>query len=349
MMMHLCNISPNATAVCITFVPLPCLVFQVGAKVDLSPFESKITPLMLALALRSPNSLIQSLLQSGADPHLVDAAGATVLHLAARERNAWAIKWLIAENVDLEAPTPVGVDSVPKTAFHYLLDNCGRTFKLNDAGWGRCLEFLRSMQILALAGAQLIANSTNNKMTQKELIGYLNWFVSRSKGLSNIPCNGSDELQTISREIRDIVHVLTDILRHPLPLTHICRNQIRRLLGRDFHRKLHHLHVPIRLQDYLMVYRESDILMWVSMWNICKMNLNPERVHRLLLKCDRFCLNIRHLKDWSFHLWIFLANFLMVKMTFSYEKCNHEWYGPLTNQEHNLGDVSVWASFTFMD
>ena len=259
---------------------------------------------MLALGSMSPNSLIQSLLQSGADPHLVDGSGRTVLHWAVRERNVWAIKWLIRENVDLEALAPVKVDSVPKTAFHFLLDGCGETFQWNDAGWSRCLEFLRPMQVLALAGAQLVPNSTNSRRTQKPIIGYLNWFASRSAGLSNAPCNGTDKLQTISREIRDIVHVLTDMLSHPLPLTHICRIQIRRLSGRDFRRKLHHLHIPTILQDYLMIYKESDILLWFSMWNICKMNLNPEPVHLLLLKCDRLCLNIRHLKDWSFNLWI---------------------------------------------
>ena len=303
-MMYLCNISPNATVVCITFVPLPCRVFQVGAKVDLSPFESKITPLMLALGSMSPNSLIQSLLQSGADPHLADGSGRTVLHWAAKGRNVWATKWLIAENVDLEALMPVGVDRVPKTAFHFLLDGCGGTFIWNDAGWSRCLEFLRPMQVLALAGAQLVANSTNNRGAQQQLIGYLNWFASRSKGLSISPCYGTDKLKTMSREIRDIVYVLTDILSHPLPLTHICRIQIRRLLGRDFHRKLHHLHIPIILQEYLMVYKDSDILLWFSMWKIRKMNLNPELAHPFLLKCDRLCLNIRHLKDWPFHLWI---------------------------------------------
>ena len=251
---------------CYCCVHNPCVhtmssVFQVGAEIDLSPFRSKITPLMRAIDLGSPNSLIQSLLQSGADPHLSDAFGRTVLYRAAMERNVWAIKWLIAENVDLEAQMPVGVQSVPKTAFHFLFDNCYGTFTSIDAELSVCLEYLRALQALALAGANPVTNSHRNTMTQKQLNEYLNSFISRSEELTCAPCNWDDKSVSILREIRDIVHILTDILCDPLPLTHICRTHIRRSLGRDFRRKLHHLYVPGALQAYLMVYKESDILL----------------------------------------------------------------------------------------
>ena len=273
----LSNVSLNVMAILIYMCTNTMLrVFQVGAKVDLSPFESKITPLMLTFGSKSPNSLIQLLLQSGADPHLVDATGRTVLHWAARERNVWAIKWLIAENVDLEAPTPVGVNTGRKSTFHFLLDHCDRVFKQNDAGLSRCLKYLRAMKVLAIAGANIVANSPSNKRTRAQLTEDLNWFIPRSQILSNIPHNRSDKLEANLREIHDIVHVLIDILCNPLPLIRICRTEIRRSLGRDFRRKLHHLHVPGALQAYLLVYKRSDILLWYSLRrNIRKVHLNP--------------------------------------------------------------------------
>ena len=104
---------------------------------------------MMAIYTKAPNSLIQSLLQSGADPHHIDSVGITVLHDAARERNIWAIKWLIAENVDLEAQTPVGPSYVPKAVFHHLLDNCYRNIKLRKMMLQDLVENLRVMQVLA--------------------------------------------------------------------------------------------------------------------------------------------------------------------------------------------------------
>ena len=277
--------------VLIILVQTPCHVcFQAGAEVDLSPFESKITPLMRAIGSGSPNSLIQSLLQSGADPHLVDASGRTVLHWAAREQNVWAIKWLIAENVDLEAPAPVGVNSGAKSTFHFLFDDCNRAFKRNDSWLSLCLKHLQVIQALAIAGAHLVANSPNNKRAQAQLTEDLNWFIPRSEILSNFPRNRTDKLEAILREIREIVHILTDILGNPLPLKYICRIQIRRSLGRDFRKKLNHLHVPGALQEYLMVYKESDSLLWFSLWNSCKMHCNANLAYCLLLKYDRFCI-----------------------------------------------------------
>ena len=216
---------------------------------------------MLALGSRSPNSLIQSLLQSGADPHLVDVAGRTVLHWAARERNVWAIKWLIAENVHLEAQTPSGIHSVPKAAFHSLFDDCHRAFTRDDVELSRCLEYLLALQTLALAGANISINLPNSQRTQGHLTENLNWFIPRAERLSNVPCNRTNQLKAILREICDIVHTLNDTLCNPLSLTHLCRIQIRRLLGKGFRRKLDNLHLPLTLQEYLMVYNESDLLL----------------------------------------------------------------------------------------
>ena len=64
------------------------------------------------------------------------------------------------------------------------------------------------------------------------------------------------------REIRNKVHVLTDLLSYPLSLKHLCRAQIRKSLGRDFRRKLRQLTLPLPLQEYLRVYKDSDIILW---------------------------------------------------------------------------------------
>ena len=78
-----------------------------------------------------------------------------------------------------------------------------------------------------------------------------------SEKISNVhgnPFSNMKEDESL-RESRDIVHVLTYMLSNPLSLKHLCRVQIRRSLGKDFHRKLHQLNVPLPLQEYLMIYK----------------------------------------------------------------------------------------------
>ena len=180
---------------------------------------------MLAIGSRSsPNSLIQSLRESGADPHLSDAIGRTVLHWAAIAQNVWAIKWLIAENVNLEAELQAGGPSVRKTAFHILFDACIAIFKKHDTG----LSHSRGMQALVLAGANVVTHSPNNERTLARLTEDLNWLILSSEKLSNASCKRSGErMEEVLLEIRNIVHVLTDTLSNPSPLIHLCRIQIR--------------------------------------------------------------------------------------------------------------------------
>ena len=213
---------------------------------------------MLALGTRAPNSLIQLLLQSGADPHLSDGGGRTVLHWAVREWNVWAIKWLIAENVDVF--TPVGDPGDRKPVFQFLFDSCHSAMVWGHTDLTHCLEYLRGMQAVALAGAKLVANASFVKRTHAQLTEELHWFIPRSVELSNSPiCQRYELTGEDLREIRDIVHVLIDMLSNPSSLRHLCRVQIRRLLGRDFRRKLYQLDIPLTLQEYLMVYKEVVI------------------------------------------------------------------------------------------
>ena len=213
---------------------------------------------MVALKNGAPNSLVQSLLQSGADPHHRIDDGRAVLHFALMGPNVVAIKWLVAENVD-----------VCIRLVQYLLGYCERNLTVKFRGdISRVLNSFRAMNVLTLVGTNHIGNSFSIKQTQAQLIERLNSFIPKSIDLeSKTPRFRADETAGGDlREIRDIVHELIDMLSNPLSLKHICRVQIRKSLGGDFHRKLHQVNVPLPLQEYLMVYKpvssfEHDIPM----------------------------------------------------------------------------------------
>ena len=209
---------------------------------------------MLALYMGAPNSLIQLLLQSGADPHHSDGRGYTVAHFVVDEQNVWAMKWLVAENVDLETRDGDPVDSRPVSQF--LIDCCDTIMNYGDTDFLRVLDYLRVLQVLSVTWTNSVGDSFSVKHTQSRLIKRLNSF-------SKFRCPRSyygvgDELQ----KIRDILRIFSDILSNPFSLRHLCRVQIRRSLGRDFSKKLNQLNVPLPLQEYLRVYKESDILLW---------------------------------------------------------------------------------------
>ena len=216
---------------------------------------------MLALGSRAPNWLIQLLLQSGADPHLRDSLGRTVLYYAVNEQNVWAVKRLITENVDIEVPIESPGKSKP--VFRYLLDNCYRTSIWRSHEFTPVLNYLRAMQVLALVGKKHLGNSFTNKWTQTQLIDCLNSIMPRLVQLSKASVFRNSEMMGRDlQEIRDIVHDLTDMLSNPLSLSHLCRVEIRRSLGRDFHRGLGQLNIPLPLKEYLRVYKDSDIVLW---------------------------------------------------------------------------------------
>ena len=231
-----------------------------GAEVNQSLLVSAITPLMLALGTKAPPSLVQLLLESRADPHLRDAYGRSALHWAAKELNVWAIKWLIGQNVDLE--TQMQLRGEPISAFHHLFEACYQTFKWRFVDYSRCVQRLRAMKVLALAGARLVTvtESPSDRLDRTRLLEKLNWFVSRSEGLLSTPENRTSGMTDDTvQEIRDIVHTLTHILSNPVSLSDACRLQIRRILGRDFRNKLQQLNLPVPLQDYLVMYKDWDI------------------------------------------------------------------------------------------
>ena len=154
---------------------------------------------------------------------------------------------------------PVGGPDERKPAFQFLFDKCRTALQWGYADFDRCLEYLRAMQALALAGANIEANSQIASVTQAQLTEDLNSVVSRTIAISKAPSvetyeTMADDLQ----EISDIVHVLTDMLSNPLSLKHLCRVQIRRSLGRDFRQKLQQLNIPLQIQEYLVIYKEND-------------------------------------------------------------------------------------------
>ena len=218
----------------------------------------------VALNTRAPNSLIHLLLQSGADPHLSDRHGGTVLYFAVCVPNVWAIKWLVLNNVDLTMP--VGGPRQRRPVSQYLLDHCEISLSWGDKDLTRVLDYLRAMQVLAIAWTNQAENSFLIKPTQTQLIDRLHSIIPKSIELSEARCFRTYEMVGEDlREIRDIVHTLTDMLSNPLTLRHLCRIQVRRSLGREFRKKLDQLNVPLLLQEYLWVYKESDLAPWFPM------------------------------------------------------------------------------------
>ena len=208
---------------------------------------------MVALDIDSPHSLVRSLLQSGADPHLIDEDGNTALHFAIKNQNVQAIEWLVAENVNPETSSK---NSMP--ALEYLLHDCNIALTATRTrGVTDILTSLWIIQMLAVTGTNHVGNSFVVKQTQAQLVVSLNSFLPESLNLSNDP--GSLKKGGYLREIHDIVHALVDMFSNPLSLKHLCRVQIRRSLGREFRRKLHQLNVPLPLQAYLMIYEPIPI------------------------------------------------------------------------------------------
>ena len=73
-----------------------------GANVNLSNSRTGITPLILAITCNSPQTVIELLLEKGADPHCKDRKGQNALYCAAKRYNVWALSRLLQENVNLE-------------------------------------------------------------------------------------------------------------------------------------------------------------------------------------------------------------------------------------------------------
>ena len=219
---------------------------------------------MLALNRKAPNWLIQLLLSSGADPHHGGDYGQTPFQRAVHERNIWAIKWLVRENVDIETLRPLGLEhGESKPALQYLLDLCDEMLAIqlgSKEHISAVSNLLHVMQVLTLAGANQVGNSPTTKQTRTQLIERLNSITLKSLDLSKDPNFLTyDMIGEDLREIRVIVHTLTDILSCPLSLKHLCRVQLRKSLGREFRRKLPKLNIPLPIQEYLRVYNESDI------------------------------------------------------------------------------------------
>ena len=130
-------------------------------------------------------------------------------------------------------------------------------------GLNSCFELLTCLQVVAVSWTQHVGNTFSTKQTQAQLIECLSSFILKSIKLSQ-----ARRFQTYAmvgedlQEIREIVHILTDMLSNPLSLRHLCRVQIRRSLGRDFRRKLNQLNIPLPLQEYLRIYKQSGILLW---------------------------------------------------------------------------------------
>ena len=132
----------------------------------------------------------------------------------------------------------------------------------SNADNSRCLEYLCAMQAVALAGAKLFANVSPSEQTQTKLIEMLNWFIHRSEQLSIVQGNlaGTMKDEESLQKICDILHELIDMMSYPLSFKHLCKVQIRRSLGRDFHRKLNQINMPLSLKLYLTIYDHDDII-----------------------------------------------------------------------------------------
>ena len=224
---------------------------------------------MVALDKKAPNWLVQLLLKSGADPHLIRGDGRTVLHYAVMNQNVWATKWLIGENVDLEITDQD--TGVSRPVLQDLIDYCDLIVSVGH--WdinvlnNTVLNSFRTMQVLALAGTNQVGNSFSIKQTQIQLIKRISSFLHKLDELLKDPSFWKyGFMGKAIREIHDTVPVLIDMLCSPMSLRHHCRLRIRKSLGRDVRRKLHQLNIPLSLQAYLRIYNESDTVEWFLRW-----------------------------------------------------------------------------------
>ena len=223
-----------------------------GIDVNLSNSRNGITPLMVAIKVKSPQAVVELLLTNGADPHSRDHTGGHALHVAAQRFNLWALGRLLQENIDLEAKRNHHLKQL--TPFEYLCEKCHDSFASHNEDWMRPLHCLRAMNILMKAGAKLSSGDDT------ELIEELYWFREQAEIIYK-----DDEEEEHLEEIRNILGALIWKCSNVDTLRHLCRLKMRTLLKFSFKQKLQTLSLPGALFDYILM---KDLLPPFHLWNL---------------------------------------------------------------------------------
>ena len=220
-----------------------------GADVNISNTRSGITPLILAIKINCPKTVIELLLEKGANPHIIDRRTRTALNCAAKMSNVWALSRLIQENVNLEYRC---FNCYKRdTTFYYLFGKCRRCLRDTSCTWVKPYYCLCAMDILMKAGANLYCGGYADPVEviqgfgeQAELV-YMDRYGGTSRGL------GMEEKHI--EKIRNILETLIWKFSNVDSLRHLCRLKIRAILKSDFKERLQMLHIPRVLYDYILM------------------------------------------------------------------------------------------------
>ena len=228
-----------------------------GADVNLPNTRTGTTPLMLAIKMKSTQSVIELLLMKGADLDCRDSKRRNALHWAAKTANYWALCRLIQENIDLESKRNYHLGQL--TTFEYLCKICRRHLVNNYYGWMKPFQCLRVMNILMKAGAKL--SLCGETQPAEELL----WFRERSELMYQKPCpslirRGFEMKGVHIEEIRSILMTLLWKCSNVDSLRHLCRLKIRMILKCDFRERLQMLSLPGVLYEYILM---KDLLFLV--------------------------------------------------------------------------------------
>ena len=231
-------------------------LLTVGADVNRPNPHTGITPLMVAIKVKSPQPVVELLLMNGANPYGRDGKRRNALHWAAKSstENLWALGRLIQENMDLECTRYHHLRQL--TAFQYLCEVCRKYF-IAYYNWTRPYYCLRAMNILLKVGAK-VPNQFPTFAGSTDLIEELHWFREQAELLFKEPYRpniarglGMQEKHIV--EIRNILETLIWNTSNVDALRHLCRLKIRTILKLNFRERLRMLCLPTVLHNYILM------------------------------------------------------------------------------------------------
>ena len=225
-------------------------LLALGADVNLPNSRTGITPVILAIEIKSPQIVIELLLAKGANPHSKDCTRRNALHCAANMCNLWALSRLLQENIDLESKWNTFYSEL--TIFHYLFETCRRCFALPFCHWTEPYFYLRAMNILVKAGAKLNCGELMDPVKVLRWFGWEAELIYEERNRSDIARSKGMEEKHID-EIRNILMTLNWAFSNVDNLKHLCRLKIRVILKTNFRERLKMLNLPGVLYDYILM------------------------------------------------------------------------------------------------
>ena len=233
------------------------ILLVVGADVNLPNPQTGITPLMLAIKVKSTPSVVELLLKKGANLYIRDCKGRNALHWAAKSKtdNLWALCRLIQENMDLECTRYYHFRQL--TAFQYLCEVCRKYFIVTYYDWTRPYYCLRAMNILLKVGAK-VPKQLPTFAGSSDLIEELYWFREQAELVYKEPrqpniARGLRMEKKHIEEVRNIMETLMWKTSNVDALRHLCRLKIRAILILNFRERLRMLCLPTVLNNYILM------------------------------------------------------------------------------------------------